>query len=71
MLYLGQGAAGAGSAVDIFNATNGAWSTAALSVAREDLVATSLPNYGIALFAGGGGCGVYYVLMSVIARGGV
>ena len=66
-----SGAGAAGSVVDIFNATNGLWSTAALSVGRMNPAATSLPNYGIALFAGGGGCGVYYVLMSVIARGGV
>ena len=39
--------------VDIFNATSGTWSTAALSVARTWPVATSLPNYGLALFAGG------------------
>ena len=37
--------------VDIFNVTSGAWSTAALSVAREYLAATSLPN--LAIFAGG------------------
>ena len=39
--------------VDIFNVTSGNWSTAALSVARYFLAATSLPNYGIAIFAGG------------------
>ena len=39
--------------VDIFNATNGVWTTADLSVARADYVATSLPNYGLAMFAGG------------------
>jgi hypothetical protein len=38
---------------DIFNVTSGAWSTAALSVARRDLAATSLPNLGVAIFAGG------------------
>jgi hypothetical protein len=41
------------AAVDIFNATSGGWSTAALSVARYDLAATSLPNQGLAIFAGG------------------
>ena len=41
------------NAVDIFNVTSGAWSTAALSVARRDLAATSLPNVGVAIFAGG------------------
>jgi hypothetical protein len=41
------------NAVDIFNATSGTWTTAALSVARFGLAATSLPNQGLALFAGG------------------
>jgi hypothetical protein len=41
-----------------------AWTTAALSVARSDLVATSLPNQGLAIFAGGrtGPSGTYVVL---------
>ena len=49
-------AAGSGlsDVVDIFNVTSGAWSTAALSVARLYLAATSLPNLGVAIFAGGG-----------------
>jgi len=51
--------AGASSAivntVDIFNARSGIWTTAALSVAREALAATSLPNDGLAIFAGGTG----------------
>ena len=55
--------------VDIFNATSGVWTTAALSVARFDLAATSLPNEGLAIFAGG--MGASYVLMSVVAGGGV
>jgi hypothetical protein len=42
-------------AVDIFDANSGRWSTAALSVARYDLAATSLPNQGLAIFAGGRG----------------
>jgi hypothetical protein len=46
---------GYSNVVDIFNVTSGAWSTAALSVARTDLAATSLPNLGVAIFAGGGG----------------
>ncbi len=41
--------------VDIFNATAGTWSTAALSVGRGYLAVTSLPNAGLAFFAGGGG----------------
>ena len=44
---------GPSNAVDIFNVTSGAWSTAALSVARYYLAATSLPNAGVAIFAGG------------------
>ena len=48
-------AAGSGlsNVVDIFNVASGAWSTAALSVARVYLAATSLPN--LAIFAGGFG----------------
>ena len=48
-------AAGSGwsNVVDIFDATAGTWSTAVLSVARGDLAATSLPNAGLAFFAGG------------------
>ncbi len=36
----------------------GAWSTAALSVARSFLAATSLPNQGLAIFAGGRDAGL-------------
>ena len=39
--------------VDIFNVMMGAWSTAVLSQPRGDLAATSLPNAGVAIFAGG------------------
>jgi hypothetical protein len=46
---------GDSNAVDIFNVTSGAWSTAALSTARNALAATSLPNQGLAIFAGGVG----------------
>jgi hypothetical protein len=42
-------------AVDIFNAITGKWSTAVLSEARHLLAATSLPNKGLAIFAGGRG----------------
>ncbi len=45
--------AGYSSVVDIFNVTVGTWSTAALSQARSALAATSLPNAGVAIFAGG------------------
>ena len=43
------------NAVDIFNVTSGAWSVAALIVARSGPAATSLPNVGVAIFAGGAG----------------
>jgi hypothetical protein len=45
--------------VDIFNVTSGNWSTAALSVGRTGLAATSLPNLGVAIFAGGSGMCFY------------
>ncbi len=41
--------------VDIFNVRSGAWTTAVLSAARFSLAATSLPNDGVAMFAGGAG----------------
>jgi hypothetical protein len=41
------------NAVDIFDATSGRWTTAALSVAGVHLEATSLPEQGLAIFAGG------------------
>jgi hypothetical protein len=61
-------ASGASNAVDIFNATSGTWSTAALSVARSALAATSLPNLGVAIFAGGGStcCHVFPVSLPVV-----
>jgi len=45
----------------------GTWTTAALSVGSYGLAATSLPNDGLAIFAGG--ISESYVLMSVIATG--
>ena len=42
-----------GNVVDIFDGSSGRWSTAVLSVARYSLAATSLPNQGLAIFAGG------------------
>jgi hypothetical protein len=42
-------------AVDIFNVKSGTWTTAVLSVARQTTAATSLPNEGLAIFAGGQG----------------
>ena len=44
------------NAVDIFDGSSGRWSTAVLSVARFNLAATSLPNQGLAIFAGGMTC---------------
>jgi hypothetical protein len=46
---------GYSKAVDIFNAITGSWSTVVLSEARWLMAATSLPNQGLAIFAGGGG----------------
>ena len=51
------------SDVDIFNVTAGAWSTAALSVARRSLAATSLPNLGLVIFAGGSGTSRYFYVL--------
>ncbi len=45
---------GLSDVVDIYNAISGTWSTAVLSVARPLLAATSLPSFGVAIFAGGG-----------------
>jgi hypothetical protein len=47
---------GPSNVVDIFNVRSGAWTTAALSAARYNLAATSLPNDGLAIFAGGSRC---------------
>ena len=44
---------GYSNVVDIFNVRAGTWSTAALSQARNNLAATSLPDAGVAIFAGG------------------
>jgi hypothetical protein len=46
-------AGGLSDVVDVFNVSSGTWSTAALSQARKSLAATSLPNAGVAIFAGG------------------
>jgi hypothetical protein len=47
-----DGSRSSSAVVDIFDASSGKWTTAALSVARERLAATSLPNQGLAIFAG-------------------
>jgi hypothetical protein len=43
-----------------------AWTTAALSVGRDLLAATSLPNQGLAMFAGGEISGTYFILFRVV-----
>jgi hypothetical protein len=43
----------ASNAVDIFDAISGIWRTSALKDSRADMAATSLPNQGLAIFAGG------------------
>jgi hypothetical protein len=48
----------ASNAVDIFSTATGTWTTAALRVARFKFAATSLPNQGLAFFAGGGGASI-------------
>ncbi len=53
--HASAGDLGLSNVVDIYNATTGTWSTAFLSAARWFLVATSLPNQGLAMFAGGTG----------------
>ncbi len=60
------GLSGSSNVVDIFNVTSGAWGTAALRVARYNLAATSLPNVGVAIFAGGIGacCDVYFRIVA-------
>ena len=54
LLLLIADSGGVGSnVVDIFDVSSGRWSTAVLSVGRYYLAATSLPNQGLAIFAGG------------------
>jgi hypothetical protein len=48
--------------VDIFDGTSRSWTTAALKVARSLLAATSLPNQGLAIFAGGRTTSAYITL---------
>jgi hypothetical protein len=53
MLMLLAGWSGFSNTVDIFNAKTFRWSTDVLSKARYYLAATSLPDQGLAIFAGG------------------
>ena len=53
LLLIADSGGGGSNVVDIFDGSSGRWSTAVLSVARYFLSATSLPNQGLAIFAGG------------------
>ena len=53
LLIADSGSSTSSSVVDIFNWSSGRWTTTALSVRRNGLSATSLPNQGLAIFAGG------------------
>ena len=53
LLIADSGGSSYSSVVDIFDGSSGRWSTAVLSVGRYYLAATSLPNQGLAIFAGG------------------
>ena len=59
---------GPSNVVDIFDVRSGAWTTAALSASRYNLAATSLPNDGLAMFAGG--LGAFFVCQPRDAEGG-
>jgi hypothetical protein len=48
--------------INIFNADGTSWSTAMLSTARARVAATSLPNFGLAMFAGGTGLLLHFIL---------
>jgi hypothetical protein len=58
LMRFADGSGSGSKTVDIFHATSGGWTTAALSIARSDLAATSLPDQGLVIFAGGS-TGVY------------
>jgi hypothetical protein len=62
MLMRCVGEGGYSNVVDIFDATSARWTTAALSVPRGGLTATSLPKQGLAVFAGGVLSGTYLIL---------
>ncbi len=55
LMHCADAAGAVFNTVDIFNATSGTWSTAALSSAKYIPAAAALPNYGLAIFAGGNG----------------
>jgi hypothetical protein len=60
---------GTSDVVDIFDVTSGNWSTATLSQPRESLAATSLPNAGVAIFAGG--CNTCFMCLFVLLQDGL
>ena len=60
---------GPSNVIDIFNVRSGAWSAAALSASRYNLAATSLPNDGLVMFAGG--LGALLVCQPRDAEGGL
>jgi hypothetical protein len=53
LLLIADSGVSGSNVVDIFNVSSGRWSTDVLSVGRYYLAATSLPNQGLAIFAGG------------------
>ena len=53
LLLIADSGGGVTNVVDMFDGSSGRWSTAVLSVARYYIAATSLPNQGLAIFAGG------------------
>jgi hypothetical protein len=54
-MLLANSKTGVSNVVDIFNIFAGTWTVAFLSAPRESLAAASLPEQGLALFAGGYG----------------
>ncbi len=59
---------GSAKAQPFLDLTEETWSTASLSAARSNLAATSLPNDGVAMFAGGYGGATFNVVDVFNAR---
>ncbi len=53
LLLIADSDGGGSNVVDMFDGSSGRWSTAVLSAGRYYIAATSLPNQGLAIFAGG------------------
>ena len=68
LLLIADSGGGVTNVVDMFDGSSGRWSTAALSVARSQLAATSLPNQGLAIFAGGYTGMSYFVVFDISRR---